>query len=74
MFAEDDRHVPSAGEKEPNHKEVECLKPIRCPNCQQDHLAYARSCDLYRKEKEIIEVKHKRNVSFFEARKIGSYR
>ena len=61
-------------EKEPNRKEEECSKPIRSPNCQQDHPAYTRSCDIYRKEKEIIEVKPKRNVSFLEARKIeGSY-
>ena len=60
--------------KEPNHKEGECLKLIRCPNCQQDHPAYTKSCNIYWKEKEIIEVKHKRNESFLEARQIvGSY-
>ena len=33
-----------------------------------------RSCAVYQKEREIIEVKHKRNESFLEARKIvGSY-
>ena len=33
-----------------------------------------RSFAVYQKEKEIIEVKHKRNVSFLEARRIvGSY-
>ena len=50
------------------------MKEIRCANCQQDHQAYARTCAVYQKEKEIIEVKHKRNVSFLEARRIvGSY-
>ena len=40
--------------------------------CQQDYPAYARTCAFY--QKEIIEVKHKRNVSFLEARRIvGSY-
>ena len=60
-------------EKDPDPVEEDCLKEITCANCQ-DHLAYARSCDVYKKEKEIIEVKQKRNVSFKEARKIvGSY-
>ena len=34
----------------------------------------SRTCTDYQKEKEIIEVKHKRNVSFLEARRIlGSF-
>ena len=54
--------------------EEDCLKEIRCANCGQDHLAYARSCDVYQKVKETLEVKHKRNVSFQQARKIvGTY-
>ena len=62
------------GEKDPDHAEEDCLKEITCANCQQDHPAYARTCDVYQKEKEIIEVKHKRNISFLEARRIvGSY-
>ena len=61
-------------EKDPDHAEEDCLKEIRYTNCQQDHPAYARTCTVYQKEKEIIEVKHKRNVSFLEARRIvGSY-
>ena len=62
------------GEKDPDHAEEDCLKETRCANCQLDHLAYARTCTVYQKEKEIIEVKHKRNVSFLKARRIvGSY-
>ena len=61
-------------EKYPGHMEEDCLKEIRSANWRQDHPAYARSCDVYKKEKEILEVKHKRNVSFLEARKIvGTY-
>ena len=60
-------------EKDPDHAEEDCLKETRCANCQQDHSAYARTCTVYQKEKE-IEVKIKRNVSFLEAWKIvGSY-
>ena len=62
------------GEKDPDHAEEDCLKETRCANCQLDHPAYARTCTVYQKEKEIIEVKHQRNVSFLEARRIvGSY-
>ena len=65
---------PKCGEKDPDHAEEDCLKETRCANCQLDHPAYARTCTVYQKEKEIIEVKHKRNVSFLEARRIvGSY-
>ena len=51
-------------------KEEYCLKQIRCANCCQDHPAYVRSCFVYKKEREILEVKHKRNVSSLKARKI----
>ena len=54
--------------------EEDCLKEITCTNCLQDHPAYARSLVVCKKEKEIIEVKHKRNLSFLEARRIvGRY-
>ena len=60
------------GEKDPDNAEEDCLKETRCANSQQDHPAYARTCTVY--QKEIIEVKYKRNVSFLEARRIvGSY-
>ena len=58
------------GEKDPDHVEEDCMKEIACANCRQDHPAYARSCAVYQKEKEIIEVKPKRNLSFLEARRI----
>ena len=57
-------------ENDLDHLEEDCLKEIRCTNCQQDHPTYTRSCDVYKKEKEILEVKYKWNVSFLEARKI----
>ena len=60
------------GEKDLNHIAEDCLKEIRCSNCQQGHPAYARSCDIDKK-KEIL-VKPKTNVSFQKARKtVGSF-
>ena len=54
--------------------EEDCLKEITCANRRQDHPAYTRSCAVYQKQEEIIEVKQKRNVSFQEARRIvGTY-
>ena len=58
------------GEKDPDHMEEDSLKEIRCPNCQQDHTAYSKYCNVYKKEKEILEVKYKKNITFLETRKI----
>ena len=62
------------GEKDPDLKEEDYLKETRCVYCRQNHPAYARSCEANKKEKEMLELKHKRNVSFHGARKIvGTY-
>ena len=62
------------GEMDPEYLEEDCLKQSRCANCRKDHSACTKSCDVYKKETEILKVKHKRNVSFLEARDIvGSY-
>ena len=39
------------GEMEPDHMEEDCLKEMRCVNCRQNHLAYARFCEAYKKRK-----------------------
>ena len=68
------RTCAKCSEKDLDHVEEDCMKEITCANCRQDHPAYTRSCAVYQKEKEIIEGKHKRNVTFLEARRIvGSY-
>ena len=51
-------------EKDLDHMAEDCLKEIRCSNCQQSHPAHARSCDIDKKEKEILKVKPKTSVSF----------
>ena len=33
-------------------------------------MAFSRSCEIYKKEKDILEVKRKKNVFFLEVRKI----
>ena len=64
------RTCAKCGKKDPDHLQEDCLKQIKWANCRQNHPAYVRSCVVYKKEKEILEVKHKRNVSSLEARKI----
>ena len=39
------------GGKDWDRMEEDSLKEIRCANCQQDHPAYARFCDIYKKTK-----------------------
>ena len=49
-------------EKDPYHKEKDGLKEIRRMNCRQNHPAYSRSWDIYKKVKEIREEKHEEGV------------
>ena len=37
--------------------------------CKQNHSADSKECELWRKEKRILEVKHTKNISYSEARK-----
>ena len=62
-------HVCSkCGERDPDHMENECNN-IKCANCH----AFSRSCGIYKKEKEIMFIKHS-NIPFLKARKfVESY-
>lgn len=40
-----------------------------CPNCHGPHAAYSRTCEIFKKEKEIIQIKVMENITFSEARK-----
>lgn len=42
----------------------------KCPNCGKEHPSYARMCKIWRKEKEIMTVKHSKSISFAEVSKI----
>lgn len=56
--------------RDPDHTEEECPNEYRCANCQEDHPTFSRSCGVNRREKEIMKVKYKRNISFTDARKV----
>ena len=49
--------------------ENEC-KNIKCAKCHEEHSAFSRICGIYKKEKEIMFIKHTKNIPFTEARKI----
>lgn len=53
-----------------DHAADDCSsKEAKCVNCHGPHAAYSRSCDTFKKEKQIIQLKVTENISFPEARK-----
>ena len=54
----------------PDHSTEECKKTLRCANCGGDHPVYVKTCEKWKREKEILSVKYTKNISFLEARKI----
>ena len=50
--------------------EKDCANEPKCMNCQENHAAFTRSWYRYKKEEEILEITYKRNITFFEARRI----
>ena len=44
-----------------NH--IDCQQPPKCANCKQNHSADSKECELWRKGKRILEVKHTKNIS-----------
>ena len=46
-----------------------CDKPAKCVNCSGDHPANSKQCPQWEKEKEIVKIKFKNNISFPDARK-----
>ena len=58
------------GQQNPDHYINNCQFPCKCANCGGDHPVYARSCEIWRQEKEVLTVKHQDNIPFYEARKL----
>lgn len=54
---------------EHDHSADDCNNTPHCANCDGGHASYSRSCPAWKKEKEIIALKIKENISFKEARK-----
>ncbi|XP_037526094.1 uncharacterized protein LOC119403220 [Rhipicephalus sanguineus] len=51
------------------HSSDTCDNPLHCPNCEGEHAAYSRASPTWKKEKDIITLKYKENISFREARR-----
>ena len=55
---------------EHNHEADSCNNPLKCPNCQGNHLASSKECPKWILEKEVQTVKYTRHISYPEARKL----
>ncbi|XP_049517339.1 uncharacterized protein LOC125943048 [Dermacentor silvarum] len=55
------------------HISDSCENALHCVNCDGEHAAYSRSCPSWKREKEIVTIKVKENLSFKEARRRVSY-
>lgn len=55
------------------HQSESCENTAHCVNCDGDHAAYSRSCPSWKREKKIVAIKVKENISFKEARRRISY-
>ena len=58
-------------QKDPDHHMNECEFPNKCANCGGDHTVFTRSCESWRREKEILSIKYKNNIPYYEACKMG---
>ena len=47
-----------------------CNETAKCANCNGTHPVSSRDCPSLKKEKEILTIKYRRSITFFEARKI----
>lgn len=55
------------------HSSESCENSLHCANCDGKHAAYSWSCPSWKKEKEIVTIKVKENITFREARRWVSY-
>ena len=57
------------GELANTHDATNCTNKVKCVNCDGEHVATSRACPVWKREKEIVTIKHKEGISFPEARK-----
>ena len=46
-----------------------CPKESKCLYSQENYAMFTRSCDIYRREREIVEIQNKRNTTFIKSGK-----
>ena len=62
------------GIEDENHDSETCSSLLKCPNCKGTHAAYSRECPHWKEEKEILNLKYTKNISFPEARQLVKQR
>ena len=62
--------MQECGQQNPDHHINDCQFQFKCANCGGDHPVYARSCESWRQEKEVLTIKHQSNIPYDEARKL----
>lgn len=50
------------------HADIECSASPRCANCSGSHAAYSKDCPEWQKQKDIVQLKVEKNISFSEAK------
>ena len=50
------------GERDPDHSTEKYKNPHRFANCGGDHPMYSKTCEKWKREKEILSIKYNRNV------------
>ena len=62
------------GTDEEDHSYDTCSNTLKCTNCKGSHAAFSRECPIWKEEKEILNIKYTKNVSFPEARQLVKQR
>ncbi|GBN27501.1 hypothetical protein AVEN_67559-1 [Araneus ventricosus] len=55
---------------EVGHESTDCTRTEKCVNCKGEHTSFSRNCAAWKREKEIISTKIKKQISYPEARKL----
>ena len=53
-----------------NDSHTNCQNDPKCANCKQNHHASSKNCNIWKKEKDINQIKYTKNITFPEARKL----
>ena len=62
--------VGNVVKQNPAHLINGCQFPYKCANCGSSHPGYARSCESWSQEKEVLTIKHQDNIRGYEAHKL----
>ena len=53
-----------------DHHTSSCKNKPKCVNCGKEHISRSITCEIWKKEKEIMKIKAKKNVTYLEAKKL----